>query len=239
MENKPNLTLPALVVGICLIASFAVLGWFQKQARRQNTVSVTGSTKQRITSDRVKWLGSFSRTVGITELKDGYGQIKKDEQTVLEFLKQKGVKIETINISPVFVEEPNKYNPQVSQTYSLRQNVEVKSSEVEKIASIAKNLQELADKNIVFSTQTLEYTYSKLPELRVSMLENAVKDAKARAEKIAQSTGKNLGSAKSADQGVVQLVQPESNEISDYGSYDSQSIEKDAMVTVRMEFELK
>lgn len=239
MENKTQFILPSFIVGLCLVASFAVLGWYQKQARIENSLSVTGSAKQRITSDRVKWTGGFARTVGINELKSGYSQMESDKQIVYNFLVLKKIPPNEINISAVFVEEPNRYNQQGSQTYSLRQTVEVKSSEVAKITDLAKNLQGLIDGGVIFSTQNLEYTYSKLPELRVNMLEAAVKDARARAEKIAQSTGKILGSAKSASQGVVQLLPPESNDVSDYGAYDGQSIEKDAMVTVKLNFELK
>jgi uncharacterized protein len=239
MENKTQFILPSFILGICIVASFTVLGWYQKQARVENTLAVTGSSKQRISSDRVKWVSSFTRTVGMNELKSGYSQMKADQDKVESFLTKKGIGKDAVNISAVFVEEPNRYNPQGPQTYSLRQTVEVKSSEVVKISDLAKNLQEIIDQGIIFSTQSLEYTYSKLPELRVSMLEDAVKDAKARAEKIASSTGKSLGSAKSATQGVVQLLPPESNDVSDYGAYDSQSIEKDAMVTVKLNFELK
>ena len=239
MENKTPLWLVALILGVSTIAAFATLGWYQKQARTENILEVTGSAKQRITSDRVKWSAGFSRSVGINELKEGYAQMKQDQAEVEKFLTKNGVTKDSLNISAIFVEEPNKYNSQAPQTYTLRQNVEVRSSEVEKITNLAKNLQDLIDKNVIFSTQNLEYTYSKLPELRVSMVESAIKDAKARAEKIAQSTDRTLGSAKSASQGVVQLLSPESNDISDYGSYDSQSIEKDAMITVRLTFNLK
>lgn len=239
MENKPNFIVAAIILGVSVIAAFAVLGWYQKEARKNNTLTVTGSTKQRITSDRVKWTSSFGRTVGMDELKSGYSQMKDDQSKVENFLTKNGVGKDAITISAVFVDEPNKYNPQSPQTYSLRQNVEVRSSDVQKITDLAKNLQDLVNQGIIFSTQNLEYSYSKLPELRVSMLDAAIKDAKARAQKITDSTGNKLGTAKSASQGVVQLLPPESNDVSDYGSYDTQSVEKDAMVTVSLDFELK
>lgn len=239
MENKPSFVAASIILGISIIAAFSALGWYQKQARANSSLEVTGSSKQRIVSDRVKWTAGFSRSAGSGELKSGYAQMKQDQDKVENFLAKKGVSKDTVNISAVLVDEPNKYNANMPQTYNLRQNVEVKSSDVQKITDLAKNVQELINQDVIFSTQNLEYSYSKLPELRVSMLDGAIKDAKARAEKIAQSTGKTLGTAKSAAQGVVQLLPPESNDVSDYGAYDTQSVEKDAMVTVRLTFELK
>lgn len=239
MENKNNYVAAAVVLGICLIGAFWVLGLQQKQARQQNTISVTGSTKQRITSDRVKWSASFSRTVAINDLKSGYEQMKGDEQAVNEFLTKQGINPSQITISPVFVEEMNKYNYQAPQEYSLSQQVSVSSPDVQKVTQISKNLDDLVYKGLVFSSVGLDYTYTKLPELRVSMLEAAVKDAKDRAGKIAESTGKSLGSVTSAEQGVVQLLPPDSNDVADYGAYDSSTIEKDAMMTVRLNFSLK
>ncbi len=85
----------------------------------------------------------------------------------------------------------------------------------------------------------MEYYYSKLPDLRVSLLSDAVKDAKARAEQIAQGTGRGIGNVLSASNGVVQVISPNSVDVSDYGSYDTSSIEKDVMVTIKASFRLK
>lgn len=52
---------------------------------------------------------------------------------------------------------------------------------------LAKNSDKLAEQGIIFSANPVEYYYSKLPEIRVSLLPEAIKDAKNRAEAIALS----------------------------------------------------
>jgi hypothetical protein len=86
---------------------------------------------------------------------------------------------------------------------------------------------------------SLEYSYTKLPELRVSLLSDAVKDAKARAAKLAESSGKKVDVLKSASVGVVQVLPVNSVDVSDYGTYDTSKIDKDVMVTVKAAFTLK
>jgi hypothetical protein len=117
--------------------------------------------------------------------------------------------------------------------------VEVQSNEIQKITSMAKNTQILIDQGVIYSTNSLEYYYTKLPELRIALLKDAVSDAKMRAQKIAESTGLQVSSIKSANAGVVQVLQVNSTDISDYGAYDTSTIEKEVMVIVTAIFNLK
>jgi len=97
----------------------------------------------------------------------------------------------------------------------------------------------LINKGVLFTTSSLEFYYSQLPQARIELLASAVQDAKARAEQLAQAGGKKIGILKSASSGVVQVMAPNSVEVSDYGMYDTSKIEKEIMVTVKTSFEIK
>lgn len=229
-----------IILGLCFIIGVAINSGMNYRARQlDNTLSVTGSAKQQITSDIVKWRSSFSRTVSPFNLNSGYSEMKADEALVLDFLQEKGIEEDNIDISPISMEQYYRYDPNAPKEYTLRQTVEVHSEDVDKITAIAKDIQGLIQGGVVFSSDSLEYYYSQLPELRVSLLSDAIKDAKARAQKIAESSGKKVGSIKSASMGVVQVLPLNSIEISDYGSYDTRTIEKEVMVTVKALFILK
>jgi hypothetical protein len=59
------------------------------------------------------------------------------------------------------------------------------------------------------------------------MIANATKDAKERAEKIAENAGSDLGNLKKATMGVIQITAPNSNEDFSYGgTYNTESKEK-------------
>ncbi len=229
-----------LALGIILSTIIGAMT-FYKVRSFDNTLSVTGSTKQRVTSDQVKWNSNISRIVTLVTLQDGYTQIAKDQTDVKNFLKKKGVADDAINISPVLMQEiyDNQNYGGGEKRYTLRQNITVQSDKVNEITSVAKDLQELINKGVVISSDSLEYYYSKISDLRVNLLSDAVKDAKARADKLAESSGKQVGQMKSAASGVVQVMTPNSTDVSDYGMYDTSSIEKDVMVTVRATFTLK
>ena len=114
--------------------------------------------------------------------------------------------------------------------------ITIESKDVSGTDALSKNINELAGKSVFISGNYLEFYVTSLPQLRVSLLADAVKDAKARAEQIASAGGQKVGALKAASSGVVQVLAPNSIEISDYGQYDTQSIEKDVMVTVRATF---
>lgn len=59
---------------------------------------------------------------------------------------------------------------------------------------------------ILLESMAPEYLYTKLGEEKITMLAEAAKDAKVRADRIAESTGSSLGSVRSARMGVLQIT---------------------------------
>lgn len=240
MNEKNHFVLPSLILGMAIVLGLSIVGFvFYRVRMMENTLAVTGSAKQAIVSDSVKWVSVISRSVSINDLKGGYAGMESDRKAVFEFLKANGISENDVVINPVFVDEPFKYNSNMPREYNLRQVLEIRSSEVDKISALAKDLKPIIDLGVVFSTQSLEYYYSKLPETRISLLESATQDAKARAEKIASASGRKVGAIQSASMGAVQVLSPNSVDISDYGNYDTYSVNKEVMVTVRASFYLE
>lgn len=239
MEKHPRFVLLGLILGLSLIAAAAVVSGSLLEIRKlDNVVSVSGSAKQAVTADSARWTGNFSRTATLDQLKEGYARMKTDEKAMNDFLVAQGFQGK-FEISPVFMNEIWKNDGNAPKEYNLIQNIEIKSDDVNKMKELAKNSDKLAEQGIIFSANSVEYYYSKLPEIRISLLPEAIKDAKKRAEAIALSSGKKVDVVKSVSMGVVQVMPVGAVEISDYGSYDTSSIEKEVMVTVKASFGLK
>ena len=164
-------------------------------------------------------------------------------KTVKDFLTTQKVDMKDLNISTVSMEQNYDYNQNnvsaSEKDYTLRQNIEISSGDVNKITSLAQATQSIINKGVIFSVNPVEYYYTNLPQMRVDLLADAVKDAQARAKKLVESTGKTLGSLKAAASGVVQVLPANSLEISDYGTYDTSSINKNIMVTAKVSFGIK
>jgi len=237
-----NLGLPILgaLLGLSLIiGTIIVARTFVVVKSMDNVITVSGSAKQEVRADSARWMGSFSRTVTVSGMSTGYAQMKADEQAVVAFLTGQGVPSENITISPVFSNEIWKNDTNAPKEYNLVQSVEVKLDDVDKMTGLAKESSTLATRGVIFSAGMVEHYYQALPELRVTLLPDAIADAKKRAEAIATSSGKTVDSIKSVSMGVVQVMPAGTVDVSDYGMYDTGSIDKEVMVTVKTTFSLK
>ncbi|MBV9349127.1 MAG: SIMPL domain-containing protein [Patescibacteria group bacterium] len=229
--------IPLIMGGAFVIASAIASYAFYSVHALDNVLSVTGSAKKEVTADTVKWTIDITRKVGETNMQSGYPLLAQDLGAIQDFLKQNNVPDSAVTISQVFTEQ--QYNNNGPVEYNLRQEVTVNSKDVEGLNALAKNISALSAKGIFISNNQLEFYISNLPELRVSLLADAIKDAKARATELAKAGGQSIGVLRSASSGVVQVLPPNSVDVSDYGQYDTQSIQKEVMVTARASFSVR
>lgn len=229
----------ALAIG--LIVSSMILSWaYTGTKKSEEAITVTGSAKKRIKSDLVVWNAGAS--VQSTQLADAYKQIAEHTPQIKKYLLEKGIPEDQITVSAIStvpVKKTVTYGEEQSSEivgYELKQEVTVTSSDVDKIAQIARESTELINRGILLKSEAPQFYYTKLGDLKIEMLGEAAKDAKARADRIAESTGSRIGSIRSAKMGVMQITAPESTEVSDYGVNDTSSIDKDVNAVVNVSF---
>jgi hypothetical protein len=230
----------ALAIGLVLAS--LIFGWSFVRARRgDQTITVTGSARKRIKSDLVIWKAGISYQAPV--LADAYRSLSENVPRVKAYLISKGITEDQITISSISsqthqVRDSNGQETGQISGYTLKQELEVRSNEVEKIARIAREATELINQGILIESNAPEYHYTKLGEEKITMLAEAAKDAKVRAEKIAESTGSSIGSVKTARMGVLQITPADSNEVSDMGMNDTSSLDKDITAVVNVGFEI-
>lgn len=242
MENSNQRVWASAVIALSVVIASGIAAYaFYATRALDNVLSVTGSAKQEVTSDTVKWTIDVSRKVNEGALPSGYPLLAKDLAAVQTFLKSNGIPDDAVTVSQVFTDQVYDYKSQNGgpTQYNLRQEITVNSKDVAGVNALAKNVTSLAAQGVFVSQNSLEFYISNLPDLRVALLGDAVKDARARADQIAKAGGQSVGVLRAASSGVVQVLPPNSIDVSDYGSYDTQSITKVVMVTARASFSVK
>jgi hypothetical protein len=227
----------SLVLATCVVAVA-----FYKVKNLSTAIAVTGSSQQTITSDVVEWQSSFSRNVTPEQLTQGYSQMKSDLAIVKKYLASNNVPDSAITVDPIMVManyDNSGYGKGGGSSiigYQLSENVSVQSNDVEGITKVAQGSGDIINQGVIFSSQPLQYFYSKLSELKLDMLAKATQDAQMRASRIATSAGSKLGSLRSADMGIFQITPVNSTNLSDYGEYDTSSIQKQITAVVHATF---
>jgi uncharacterized protein len=242
-EANNNLVKAAAALAIGLVLSSLSVGWFYSKTKKTDeAITVTGSARKRIRSDLVTWSAGVSAQA--TQLTDAYKQLADHIPQIKKYLIDKGVPAEQITVSSISTATLTKKTETGQETsevvgYLLSQHVEVTSTEVDKIAQIAREATELINQGILLESSAPSFYYTKIGDLKIEMLGEAARDAKVRAEKMAESTGNSVGSIRSARMGVMQITAPNSTEVSDYGVNDTASIEKDVTAVVNVSFAIE
>lgn len=248
---RPNFGLdrfPQLFSGLLSLSLALVVGaWLGSSAirtlnRGNDVLTVTGSAKKPIRSDYIIWRSSVSGQQ--PTLPQSYQEIKRHTERVQAYLKAKNVPENAIALTAIetqAIPEVTSNGTQTGKTqaYKLTQRFEIRSNDVDAIATIARSSTELINEGIPFESQPPEYLYTQLSQLRVEMIGEATKDAKSRAEAIAKNAGGSIGVVRRAETGVFQITSRNSTEVSDSGIYNTSSVDKDITAVVSITFAME
>ena len=244
-DGKRGLVWFGVVLGASLVVTAIIVSYviYYVKTYNNSVITVTGVATKELKSDDVKWRSTISENTGPTtdDLKAGSVAMQGDLNEVLAYFAQNGVATSDITISPLTV-NPMYQTPNGSYTgkfyggmsgslsgYDLSQDILVESHNVDGITALAQAAsQYLVGKGIVFSSQNPEYYIrnSTLDAIREQMLGEALADAKSRAQAITEGVGAAVGNLRSSSVGVTQITPVNSTQVSDYGAYDTTSIDK-------------
>ena len=227
------------VVGLGLLGNA-----IKNRNKAENTISVTGLGTKQFTSDLITWSGNFSRNS--FELKEAYNSLANDRKVIEDYLISKGLSKKDMVFSAVDIQKQFEYQTgsngnsyQTFSGYKLSQNVSIESKDVPKIENVSRNITEIINLGIEFTSSSPNYFYTKLAEVKHQMIADATKDARQRAEKIAENSGSSLGKLKKAVTGVTQITAPNSTEEYSYGgTFNTSSKDKEASITIKLEYQV-
>ncbi len=227
------------VLGLSFIIGLSIFGILFVQSKKSETsLRVVGYASKLFDSDLVKWNLSLQKNTSISGLQNAYTIMASDVQAFKEYLIANGVAESEIDIQPVF-STPVYENYGNIASYNLNQNIMILSSDLATIEKLSLNPEFFARRSILLSRSSLDFLYTKLPELKKQLLAEATEDAVARAEEISGSAKVKLGKMREARAGVFQITEPYSTEVSDYGIYNTGTKNKSISVTLTAVFNLK
>lgn len=245
-QGRINIYIAAVIAAGVVIAAAIMAGAYKNRYAYQDTISVTGLGEEQFTSDIIAadiWL-----TQQAMDIKTAAQALEKDRKAVKQYLDQKGVAADEVIYKAIEInqkddpiyDDDGRYRGTRFAGYMLRQQIQINSKEVEKIEVISREITDLISSGIRLESSQPRYYYSKLSDLKLTLVAKATQDARERAEKIAAEAGSRPGKLKTAKMGVIQITAPNSDE--DYswgGSYNTSSKIKVATITMRLDYAVR
>ncbi|MBW1643630.1 MAG: SIMPL domain-containing protein [Deltaproteobacteria bacterium] len=211
----------AFILGAFIFLGLAFLGFFIgssaiKFKEYERTVIVKGLSEKECPADTALWPIHFSAADNdLTEL---YESIEKDANEIIDFLKANGFEKQEINKSPPGIIDKLAQGYEKSKIefrYYATQTVTVYSNKIESVRSTMNKLAELGKKGIALTAggyqNTTEYLFTRLNEIKPSMVEEATTKAREVAEKFAKNSNSKLGKIKTARQGQFSIKNRDKN----------------------------
>lgn len=232
-------------LGLCLAIGLIFASFIAGQAirdTRTQTISVKGVAERMVKSDQAIW--ETGVTAQSPTLPEAYAKIKTDMDQLMVFLKTNGIDEKSVDILPISKMNVMQLTPEGRESgivsgYRLSQSVRVRSNDVDMIAKLQQQANGLLAEGLDLNSYSPQYNYTQLESLKVEMLSEATKNAMQRAQEMASNTGNRIGGIRSARQGVFQITNPTSNDVSDYGYSDTSSIDKRVRAIVSIDFTIK
>jgi hypothetical protein len=247
---KGNLFNVAAIVSISaavaiVVCTFLVTSAYQTRIeapkRMEQALNVTGSARKRISSDLAVW--RIHITAEAPELKAAFEKLKDTTARVEKFLASKQFTDAEISLNAIDTIRKMAKNRRGEDTeeiasFTLNRTFTITSPNVSNVAKASSEVTELIQDGVVVISNLPEFYYTKIGDLKIEMIGEAAKDARARADQIVTHAGCDLIEVRNARMGVLQITQPESTEVSSEGIYDTTTIPKDVTAVVSLSFGL-
>ena len=176
------------------------------------TVTVKGLAEKDVKANLGFWPVKFV-AAGPT-LESASASLSDAEKTVRQFLTERGVQNNEIEVQNIRVEDRfvgyNGGNYSPDARYNLQQDMLVTTANVDDLAAASREVGELIKAGVVFSSDSWSggpsFVFTGISDLKSEMLTQATQRAKQAAQQFAEQSQSKVGNIKSANQGVFQIL---------------------------------
>jgi len=212
-----------LASSIILAISITLAGYFIGQTyiagkKLDRTVVVKGLAEREVQADIATW--PWELTVSGNEL----GQLQKtlEQQTKIlqDFFANLEFTEEELTVGAPTIQDnrallyggQNAYN---QDRYIAKVDFNLRTTKLDKMSEAMYKVPSIVGQGLVIGSkntwQPVQYTFTKLNDIKPEMIEEATKNAREAAEKFARDSGSNVGKIKSANQGYFSITDLDQN----------------------------
>ncbi|MCQ2029353.1 SIMPL domain-containing protein [Stutzerimonas zhaodongensis] len=212
--------LPALLIA----TSLAFAGWSVGQGVERfrmadRSVTVKGLAERDVQSDFAVWALGFRRAGNdFAGVQKG---LSEDRNRVVAFLREQGFSDDEIQVQPLQVQDllAREWAPQaIALRFNGNGQVLVKTARIEAVGKAANGVDPLIQAGIQLDTEQNgfagpRYQLRGFNDLKPALLQDATRNAYEQAAKFAEDAGARLGELKTANQGVIRVLDDDGSDM--------------------------
>ena len=184
---------------------------------KERIVNVKGLSEMEVPANLVIWPLTY-KNLG-NDLLSLYSELKQANQTITDFLKEKGISSDEISIgAPEIIDlKAERYgnSDESPYRYNVTSVITVSSNKVDLVRNLISEQGELLKRGIAITSgdyrYNVQYEFTKLNDIKPQMIEEATKNAREAAEKFAKDSESELGKIQSANQGQFSINDRDAN----------------------------
>ncbi|MFO7652566.1 MAG: SIMPL domain-containing protein [Candidatus Krumholzibacteriia bacterium] len=211
MNARDGISIPAAVI---LAVGVALAGWwvghgFAEGRRTDRYVTVKGLSEREVEADVALWPVSFSAAA--EELALAQQGIEQSKRNVIEFLQEHGIPAEQVALQSLQVNDqlanPWRGDTPVQNRFIITQTLMVRSEDAQTVRRASQDIGQLVERGVILGSHMgpntgPSYLFTRLNELKPTMLAEATANAREAAGQFAQDSESRLGAIRNANQGV-------------------------------------
>ncbi|MDD5706669.1 MAG: SIMPL domain-containing protein [Kiritimatiellae bacterium] len=242
MKNVFKLAVAAVILACGMVLSALYLSKLFIRVRQEQAITVKGYAERDVVSDVGKFTCAFAARGA--SLRDAFDRLQHSKRAVMVYLKQAGFGDEDVTAGTIRTSRVMKRDAQGRETNEIEyhdasQEIAVTSSNVTLVKTVATGITELIKEGVDISASDPAFYVSDLKDTKMNLLAEATRDGLRRAGALAANSGGRVGALIAARQGVFQITERNSTDVSGYGEYDTSTIAKTAKAVVTLEYAIE
>jgi len=205
-------TKSSFILGVSLLFGLTLLGYILGSSiiqvkELERTVTVKGLAEKEVKADRVLW--PIVYLYADNDQATLYAKLEQDTLKITNFLQKAGFSIDEMSSSAPAVTDKMAQgyggSDKIKYRYSAVQTLTLYTDKVDLAQKSMSTIAELGKSGITFRSDSydnkIEFIYTKLNEIKPTMIEQATQNARSSALKFAEDSKSKLGKIKTARQG--------------------------------------
>ena len=222
----------AIILSVGIVAGGYLLGNGLLRAKAADrSVTVRGLAERNVEADLATWVMGYSAN-GVA-LDAVQADIARDTQAIRDFFKGLGGDYE---LQAAGANVSSYTDGQGRNNITIRQRMTFRTTDMELARRAVERQFDLIDRGVVMEDGTMQYSFTRLEDIKPDMVAEATVDARRAAQQFAEDSGTVVGDIRSATQGYFS-IQARDGEGGGYGVADTPNKKVRVVTTVTFALE--